>query len=69
MYMSHTRNVTNLIETVLTTITDVDDLDDLRTQTRVEHVTLTELSLEVCATSQDKTGDIDLVGGNKVLHG
>ena len=58
-----------LVEPVLTTVADVHDLDDLRSQTRIEHVGLAELGLEVGTTREDKTSHINLVLGDVVLHG
>ena len=69
MFARRTWYVTYLVETVLTTITDVNDLDDLCSQTRVEHVTLAELGLEVRATREDKTSHVDFIVGNEVLYG
>ena len=66
---THDTYRTYLVETVLTTVTDVDDLDDLRRQTRVEHVTLAQLSLEIGTTSEDETRDVDLVVRDEVLDG
>ena len=61
-------SVAYLIEPVLTTVTDIDYLDDLRSQTRIEHVTLAQLGLEVGATSKHETGYVDLVIRNEVLN-
>ena len=58
-----------LVEPVLTTVADVHHLDDLRSQTRIEHVGLAELGLEVGTTREDKTSHINLVLGDVVLHG
>jgi len=60
---------THLIETIFTTITDIDNFDDLGGKARIEHVTLTELSLEVRTAREDQTGNVDLVVGNEVLNG
>lgn len=56
-----------LVETVLATVGNVDNLDDLGLQTLVEHIGLVQVVLEVGGTSQDETGDVDLVVGNVVL--
>jgi hypothetical protein len=57
-----------LIEAVLHSVRDVDDLDDLCSQSRVKHVALVQVVLEIGGTGQDETGDIDLVVGDVVLH-
>ena len=57
-----------LVKTVLATIANIDNFDHLGCQAGVEHVTLTELRLEVCTTSQHKTADIDFIVGDKVLN-
>ena len=56
-----------LVEAILATITDIDDLDDLCSQTRIEHITLAQLGLEVRATSKDKSGHVDFVVRNEML--
>ena len=61
-------SVAYLIEPVLATVTDIDYLDDLRSQTRIEHVTLAQLGLEVGATSKHETGYVDLVIRDEVLN-
>lgn len=60
---------TYLVEAVLTTVADIDNLDNLRRETRVEHVGLRELSLEVGGTSENETSHIDLVVRDKMLDG
>ena len=59
----------NLIETILAAVTDIDYFDDFSTQTGVEKITLAEFCLEICATSEDKASDVDLVIGDEVLYG
>jgi hypothetical protein len=60
---------TYLVETVLSSVTDIDDLDNLCQQSRVEQVTSTQIRLQLCTTSQDQTGDVDLVSGDEMLDG
>ncbi len=59
---------TYLVKAVLASVTDINDLDNLGSQSTIEHVTLTKLGLEVRASRQNKTGDVDLVIGDKVLN-
>jgi hypothetical protein len=56
-----------LVETVLASVGNIDDLDDLGLQTVVEQIGLVQVVLEVGGTSQDDTGNVDLVSGDKVL--
>ena len=58
----------SLVETVLTTVRDVDDLDDLGQQTGVEQVGSAQVGLQLGATGQHETSDVDLVVGDKVLN-
>jgi len=60
---------THLIEAIFTAVADIDDFDDLGGKARIEHVTLTELGLEVRAAGEDQAGDVDLVVGDEVLNG
>lgn len=60
--------IIHLVETILAAVADIDNLDHLGPQTWVEHVTLTELCLEIRTASQHKTADIDFVVGNEVLN-
>ena len=57
-----------LVKSILATVTDIDYFDDLRSQTRIEHVTLAQLGLEVGATSKHETGYVDLVIRDEVLN-
>lgn len=59
----------HLIEAIFTTITDINNLDDLGSQPEIEHVALTELRLEVGATSKNQACNVDLVVGDEVLYG
>ena len=61
-------SVAYLVEPVLATVTDIDYLDALRSQTRIEHITLAQLGLEVGATSKHETGYVDLVIRDEVLN-
>ena len=61
-------SVAYLVEPVLATVTDIDYLDDLRSQTRIEHVTLAQLGLEIGAPSKHETGYVDLVIRDEVLN-
>lgn len=58
----------SLVETVFTTVRHINNLDDLGEQSGVKEVTSTQISLELSATGKDETGNIDLVGGDKVLN-
>lgn len=57
----------HLVETVLATVRDVDNLDDLGGQPGIEEVRAAEVGLELGATGQDKTLNVDLVVGDEVL--
>lgn len=58
----------HLIKAIFTPITDINDLDDFRNQSLVKHVTLAEFRFEIGASSEDKTGDINFVVRDEVLH-
>ncbi len=58
-----------LVEAVLSSVRDIDGLDDLGVQTVVKEIGAVKLSLEVGGTSQNQTGDVDLVSGDEVLDG
>lgn len=58
----------SLVETVFTTVRHINNLDDLGEQSGVKEITSTQISLELSATGKDETGNIDLVGGDKVLN-
>jgi hypothetical protein len=60
---------THLVEPVLASVTDIDDLDDLGHQPRIKHIALTQLGLKVRASGKHEPGDVDLVVGDKMLHG
>jgi hypothetical protein len=60
---------TNLIETIFTAVTDINDLDNLSYESKIKHVALAELGLEVGASGKDQSSNIHLVIGNEVLDG
>ena len=60
-------SVAYLVEPVLATVTDVHHLDNLGRQPLVEHVTQTQLSLEIRTTRQHETCHVDLVVRDEVL--
>lgn len=59
----------HLVEAILTAIADINYLDDFRRQSLIEHVTLTQLRLEVSASGKHEASDVNLVIRDKVLNG
>jgi hypothetical protein len=59
--------VDGLVEAVLAAVGHIDNLDDLGLETVVEEVGLVQVVLEVGATGENDTSDVDLVGGDEVL--
>lgn len=57
-----------LVETVLATVRYIHDLDDLGSKTLIKQVGRVQIGLEVGGTSENDTGNIDLVVGDEVLH-
>lgn len=58
----------SLVKAIFTTIRYIDNLDDLGEQSGVKEVTSTQIGLELGATSEDQTRDVNLISGNEVLN-